>query len=193
MPADNPRPVFLSVLIAWLVPGGGHLYIGRPWPAMFVALGVLPLFVLGMGLTGWENVSPERHPFYFALHVFAGLPTAFGTLLTREIEITRHMPHAAVGALYTAVAGVLGLMAIADVWARCRKGDPELMNELAPRLTLFLLVCLAVSLVNGATRASNLNGCVRESLKSFVSLAGGLCLLVAAVELLLLVVQQQGG
>jgi hypothetical protein len=34
------------------------------------------------------------------------------------------MPHASVGTLYGGVAGLLNLMAIADVWARTRRGDP---------------------------------------------------------------------
>ncbi len=113
------------VLLAWLLPGAGHLRLGRPWPALFVALGVIPLFVLGMSLTGWENVSWERHPFYFALHAPAGLPAFVGAALTRDLLPDRLMPHAAVGALYSAVAGLLNLMAVADVWARTRRGDPE--------------------------------------------------------------------
>ncbi len=120
---EPPRPG-LAVLLAWLVPGGGHLFIRRPWPALFVAGAVLPLFVLGMHLAGYENVSPVRHSWYFGLQSLAALPTAFATLLTEDVVITRHLPHRSVGVLYTAVAGLLNLMAIADVWARCRRGDP---------------------------------------------------------------------
>ncbi len=62
-------------------------------------------------------------------------------------------------------------------------------DQLLTRVTLLLLVVLAISMVQGATRASSLNGVVRESLRGFVSLAGGLAILVVCVELVLLVVQ----
>ncbi len=66
------------------------------------------------------------------------------------------------------------------------------MNDLAARLTFFLIVCMAVSMVIGAMRATSLHGVVRESLKSFVALAGGIALLVVCVELVLSVAQAQG-
>jgi hypothetical protein len=114
------------MLLAWLVPGAGHWTLGRPWPALFVALGVLPLFVLEMYVTGWENVSWTRHPYYFALQAPAGAVAFAGEFLTRGMLPDRAMPHAAVGTLYSAVAGLLNLMAIADVWARTVRGDPAL-------------------------------------------------------------------
>ncbi len=113
------------MLAAWLVPGAGHALLRRPWPALFVASAVLPLFVLGMYLTGWENVSLARHPYYFALQAPAGAVALAGEFLTRGIVPQRLMPHASVGTLYGAVAGLLNLMALADVWARAKRGDPD--------------------------------------------------------------------
>lgn len=127
---ERPHPL-VPVLLAWLIPGAGHLKLGRKWPALFIAAAVLPLYFFGMVLTDFENVSLERHPWYFALHAWSGLPTAFATLLTRGREVTQHMPHASVGTLYTAVASLLNLMAMADCWARCKRGDPEAMAERA--------------------------------------------------------------
>ncbi len=99
--------------------------LGRAWPALWVFAGVLPLFLLGMHLTGYEIVSPVRHPWYFATHVWMGLPSGFAALLTTETVLTEPLPFQEAGRLYTAVAGMLNLMAIADVWARCKRGDPE--------------------------------------------------------------------
>jgi len=131
MSRPEPRHPFVPVLLAWLVPGSGHFVLGRPWPALCVAAGVVPLFVLGLHLTGYEIVSPERHPWYFVTHVWAGLPTAFAALLTTHRTVTEILPYQEAGRLYTAVAGMLNLMAIADVWARCRRGDPELLQGAA--------------------------------------------------------------
>jgi hypothetical protein len=125
---DRPSPL-VPVLLAWLVPGLGHLRLGRRWPALFVAASVLPLFVLGMWLAGFRNVSHEREPYYFVLHAFCALPALVADLSTATVVVTDRLPFEATGELYTAVAGLLNLMAVSDVWARCRRGDPEALRE----------------------------------------------------------------
>lgn len=65
-------------------------------------------------------------------------------------------------------------------------------EQFTTSVTLLLVVVLAISMVQGATRASTRDGVVRESLRSFVGLAGGLALLVVCVQLVLLVVQSDG-
>ena len=65
-------------------------------------------------------------------------------------------------------------------------------DRVITRLALLLVVVLAIAMVQGASRASSRDGVIRESLKGFVSLAGGLALLVVCVELILLVVQADG-
>jgi hypothetical protein len=122
---ERPSP-FVPVLLAWLVPGAGHLRIGRLWPGVFVFTAILPLYVGGMALTGYENVSWERHPIYFwAVHVFGGSLTGAAAFLTRHVEPREAMPDRTVGELFTAVACLLNVIAVADVWSRCSRGDPE--------------------------------------------------------------------
>ena len=65
-------------------------------------------------------------------------------------------------------------------------------EQFTTSVTLLLVVVLAISMVQGATRASTRDDVVRESLRSFVGLAGGLALLVVCVQLVLLVVQSDG-
>ncbi len=122
---DRPSP-YLPVLLAWLVPGAGHLKIGRLWPGVFTFAAILPTFVLGMSLTGFENVSWERHPIWFwAVHVFGGVLTGAAALLTRHVEIREFMPDRSAGELFTGIACLLNIVAVADVWSRCSRGDPE--------------------------------------------------------------------
>lgn len=122
--AQRPNP-FVPVLLAWLVPGAGHFALRRPWPGLFVAAAILPLFGAGLVLAGFENVSWERHPWYFGLQVFTGLPAGAAALLTRTTVLTEPLAHRTVGDLFTCVAGLLNIVALADVWARCSSGDPE--------------------------------------------------------------------
>lgn len=122
----QPRGAFGPVLVSWLCPGAGHFVIGRPWPGIFVAVSIWTLFGAGMALSGFENVSWERHPWLFGLQVLAGIPAGAGALLTKgAIARSDLFTHHTVGDLYTCVAGLLNLVAIADVHARCTEGDPE--------------------------------------------------------------------
>jgi hypothetical protein len=131
MDVQRPAP-FLPVLLAWLVPGAGHLKIGKLWPGVFTFGAILPLYFGGMALAGFENVSWTRHPIYFwAVHVWGGLVTGLAALMTRDVPMAR-MPDRSTGELFTAVACLLNVIAIADVWSRCRRGDPETRAVAAP-------------------------------------------------------------
>lgn len=60
---------------------------------------------------------------------------------------------------------------------------------LVAQVPFFLIVTLSVGMVIGATRGTSLQRVLRESLRSFVALAGGIVLLVVAIHLILAVVQ----
>ena len=66
------------------------------------------------------------------------------------------------------------------------------MNDVFVWAVLLLVVCASISTVVGAMRASSLHGIVRESLRHLVGLVGGFALLIAVIEAVLLVVQQNG-
>jgi hypothetical protein len=122
--ASRPSP-YVPVLVAWLVPGAGHFAIRRTWPGVFVAAAILPLFGTGLVLAGFENVNWDRHPWLFGLQALTGLPAFAAGFLTRTTVPTEPLAHKGVGDLFTCVAGLLNVVAIADVWARCSVGDPE--------------------------------------------------------------------
>src|SRR5688572_10265884 len=99
LPADRPHP-FVPVLLAWLVPGAGHLKIGRLWPGVFVFAAILPLYAAGMALAGFENVSWVRHPIYFwCVHIFGGVLTAVAAFFTQHVVPGERLPHQSTGEL----------------------------------------------------------------------------------------------
>lgn len=63
------------------------------------------------------------------------------------------------------------------------------MRDAVLTLLLYLCVCLAAGLVQGASRASTPAAILRHGLRAFVSLAGGIGLLCGAIWLLLRVTQ----
>jgi hypothetical protein len=63
--------------------------------------------------------------YFYAAHIFGGLLTGAAALLTRHVDVREYMADRSTGELFTAVACLLNIVAIADVWSRCSRGDPE--------------------------------------------------------------------
>lgn len=78
----NTRTV-VACLLAWLVPGGGHLYLKRWRRALLFFCGVLVLFFLGLHMNG--KLFSLESGFFGFLRFFAdaaiGLPYMLGKLL----------------------------------------------------------------------------------------------------------------
>jgi hypothetical protein len=80
IPLRNP---LLAALLAWLVPGGGHLYQGRTGKAILYAVCILGLYTAGMVMGGgkivyWRWINPLNNPEKFCIYYlgqfFVGLP-----------------------------------------------------------------------------------------------------------------------
>lgn len=70
--AIEPRRLGLACVLAWLVPGAGHFYLGkRGKAALFLAV-VLTTFVCGLGLQGRVYLADSEQPLSY-LATFANL------------------------------------------------------------------------------------------------------------------------
>ncbi len=87
----KPAPVLIA---GWLVPGAGHFLLGRRPQGVVFFLAITATYLLGMFLADFTNVSPSRHPFYFAAYVFNGGETIVAALLTLDLRPT-HVPEIA--------------------------------------------------------------------------------------------------
>ncbi len=119
LPATAPavprtRSAFTAVVLGWLVPGFGQLYVGRPFKALLMLVSIGGLFYGGLLLTGFTCVNPKTYELEFAAHACLGGPTAAAYYLTRGFELTDALPWFEVGRLYAAVAGLLNVVAICD-------------------------------------------------------------------------------
>jgi hypothetical protein len=94
------RDPLFSAFLAWLVPGGGHLYQGRTGKAILYAVCILGLYVMGMvmgegKIVYWRWVSPfsnpERFCIYYLGQFWVGLP-ALPALIQGTLQNFKHDP-----------------------------------------------------------------------------------------------------
>lgn len=106
-----------AVVLALLFPGAGHLWIGRRQRGLLLGGIMVALFVAGMAMADFRNISPfERHPIWGIAQIPGGLMTVVAWLATSSLKVVRENPLADVGALYSGVACLLNLVAACDVW-----------------------------------------------------------------------------
>jgi hypothetical protein len=131
-PSNNP-PAPLVAFAGWLIPGAGYFLIGHRTRAVVVGGSVVALFVLGILIAGIAVVDPPSlsgpagGPFRI-VGQFLAKPWFLGQLLTGPLGlisawigqgVANDYPAAKarlgeIGTLYTAVAGMLNLLAIID-------------------------------------------------------------------------------
>lgn len=172
--SDEPRVIdlkdpYLAAILAWLVPGLGHVYQGRTGKGILFAVCILSTFVFGCYLGSAQELGvarvvyaswrPGDHRLYYLPQLGVGLPALpaliqamrdrqgraplFGqfmapprlggdrldppTLNRLYKDLGRNFE---LGTLYTAIAGLLNVLAIYDAWggpvaAARRKSDDE--------------------------------------------------------------------
>jgi TM2 domain-containing membrane protein YozV len=144
IPLRNPKT---AAVLAWLVPGLGHIYQGRVGKGILYAVSILSLYFLGLWLgegkiVYWRWVNPLNNPEKFCLYYlgqfFVGLPALpaliQGTLKHFGLDpilwgILAEPPQnvinglhprlgklVEIGSMYTAVAGLLNILAIYDAY-----------------------------------------------------------------------------
>lgn len=121
----------LAAVLAWLVPGLGHLYAGYPIKGAVALVLLLGMHVAGLVVSRGDCVSLDQehgHPYAFVAQLGAGLPTgaalayAHGklpwqppALVVSDPEYVARLPDVDVGLLFTMVAGLLNLLLIHDL------------------------------------------------------------------------------
>ena len=113
----------LALLFAWLLPGGGHWYVGQRGKAVIFCFLLITLFTLGVLLTDGGCVDIGRHPYAFLLQAAEGLVAGVALVLTAGAPAPPASRLSDLGMLLTLVAGALNVLLIADTLYR--SGPPE--------------------------------------------------------------------
>lgn len=117
----------IAGLLAWLVPGLGHLFAGDRSRGIIILVTLTLTFWTGIAIGGVRStIDPQRKKLWFMAQICAGSHTlaAFGWGehargdLTTEQLATSQWASTEVALVYTGVAGLLNLLAIMDALVR---------------------------------------------------------------------------
>lgn len=107
----------LCAWLAWLVPGLGHWVQGRRLRAAIVAALLLGLLIAGTALAESSNLSRERHFYYWGAQFLSGAPALVLEFTSGWPRVEHEIPRADTGLLLAALAGLLNVLAMLDVYA----------------------------------------------------------------------------
>ncbi len=116
-------------LLAWLLPGLGHLYLGHRNRGLICLITITLTFWTGVAIGGVRGtVNPKEHNYWFVAQLCTAGNTLAAYALSRTIGARSSTPGAPatiahwsstdVGVHYTGVAGLLNLLVIFDAIAR---------------------------------------------------------------------------
>jgi hypothetical protein len=120
-----PPPPIVAVA-GWVIPGAGYVMIGQRARGVTIGVTILALFVMGLLIGGIRVVDspPGYTPYqilqkpWFIPQVLAGPVTIVTTMIGHKYDPKDQWISTArvneIGTLYTAIAGLLNLMAIID-------------------------------------------------------------------------------
>jgi len=113
------RRAATAVLLAWIVPGLGHFYLGRRRTGILFAIIVTVCFVLGLSFEGRLYTIEQGQPLTilatFAVYG-AGILNLAARALSSNIGGTVLAPTYEYGCAYILTAGLMNLLLMLDAW-----------------------------------------------------------------------------
>lgn len=136
---DEARFHFLAPVLAWIVPGLGHWFLGHHRRGRLIFTGISLMYLTGLLIGGLDIVDRKGDPLWYYGQFLAG-PVTPAIDAWRSVHYTPASPDAEVNhvypvpsfshgneipTLFTTIAGMLNLLAILDVLIlpRHRKQD----------------------------------------------------------------------
>ena len=118
--ASRPSRAQLARLCiaAWLVPGLGHLLLGRKWRALILFVSILALFSLGLAMQG-EFFSRSSGSYLQVLGYYGELCVGIAMPAARFFGYSGGDPFFAsadYGTAYLVAAGMLNVLAVLDTY-----------------------------------------------------------------------------
>ncbi|MGQ0614851.1 MAG: DUF6677 family protein [Planctomycetaceae bacterium] len=124
LPGVSAEQTMLAVILGWGVPGLGHIAIGQRAKGWLYFWVITLLFAAGVFLAEGRNLSYERDHLYFFAYGWNAGATALGWVLTNNLALDHEIPFLQIGFLYSAVAGLLNLVALMDLVGLAARAAP---------------------------------------------------------------------
>ncbi|KPK45411.1 MAG: hypothetical protein AMK72_11065 [Planctomycetes bacterium SM23_25] len=74
---SGPLP-FVALFVAWLIPGAGHVYVGRLWRGVVIFVTISALFWTGVAMGGVMTVDVETERWWFVADMLTGIHGLIG-------------------------------------------------------------------------------------------------------------------
>jgi FtsH-binding integral membrane protein len=115
------KNIVLTILLAWLIPGAGHWYIGDRKRAWIFFIVISLLFIIGVFVGGaLSTVNFKTNTAWFFAEVFAGGLTFLSTLIGQlPGAVASYGKTQDLATIYAGVAGLLNLLVMLDAIDRC--------------------------------------------------------------------------
>ena len=105
-------------LAAWLIPGSGHLLLGRKWRALILFVSILAMFLLGLAMQG-EFFSTHTGSYLQTLGYFGEMCVGVAMPAARFFGYEGGAPFfvsSSYGTAFLVSAGMLNVLAILDAY-----------------------------------------------------------------------------
>lgn len=132
-PSPLHRDPSIALVLAWLVPGLGHLYLGKPRKALFFFLTLSLVYLAGFVLADFRFVRFDDNPFYYVGRWGSGM-TWVATWLSANnpprgvSPLELYEP----GLLYMCSAGLLNVVLVLNILAGTQPAPAPKPEEPAP-------------------------------------------------------------
>ncbi len=113
--SGNPIHVYLAGLLAWLIPGAGHWYLGQRNRGIAIFAAMMTTYLLGLYVGGLELIDPTNARIWYFAQILAGLPTILATILQDSNVKLGVGKGIDVGQVYTGIVGLLNLLCILHI------------------------------------------------------------------------------
>jgi hypothetical protein len=127
----SPLRVPIAGILAWVMPGAGHFFIGERGRGLIFTIAIALTFWGGVAIGGVKNtVNPQDRALWFLGQVCAGVHPFLAIAWSRQVEISAGADKARwiaygqmedISIVYTAIAGMLNLLVILDVLIRAER------------------------------------------------------------------------
>ena len=90
--SNKPVKAILGLLLAWMVPGAGHAFVGRPGHGIIIFVVIGATFWAGMAMGGVMTVDHQGQKWWFAAEMLTGVHGLVGW--RRESKQLQKLKHA---------------------------------------------------------------------------------------------------